>query len=305
MATIRFHDGERAVQDRYGTRAALVDKESRIFKGQLLTGSVSRFVGSLPLVVAATRDPDGWPFPTVESGPLHISSPEAVTLPTVRDHGRLAQHLGLHSGVGLLAIDLARRFRFRINGQAELEKGELRVQIEHAFGNCQQYLHQIEPGPPTTPAAPEIGEWRATLETSDVEKLAQASHVFIATQDAEGDLDAQYKGGLPGWLTVDSGGDIVFPDYPGNGYFMSLGNLQQDPRLGVLVPGGALVFGHAAIDDRADVVERFPGAERAVRLTPTRIASARALIPFDEIFVAPSPMFAEIPPAKGEGCRIA
>ena len=305
MATKRFHEGERAVQERYGTRDGVAGHETKIFESKLLNGSIARFVGSLPLVATATRDPDGWPFPSVEPGPLRILGPEAVALPSVRDHAQLAEHLRGHPKIGMLAIDLARRFRFRINGRATIDQDGLAVQIEHAFGNCQQYLHRIDQGALTTPAIPEVAPWRSRLEPPDVQALAEATHVFIATQDADGDLDAQYKGGLPGWLTVDQDGDIAFPDYYGNGYFMSLGNLQQDPRLGMLVPGGALLFGHASLDDRPEVVGHFPGAERVIRVRPDRIASARGLMPFEETFVAASPMFAEPASTRDDGCRIA
>lgn len=117
----------------------------------------------------------------------------------------------------------------------------------------------------------------------------------VATQDADGDLDAQYKGGVPGWLVVvEDPETLVWPDYPGNGFFMSLGNLQQDPRLGLLVPSGLLLQGLAEVVETPALVARFPAAERAVRFHVRRVARARHLAPDEQRVAALSPTFAEL-----------
>ena len=45
----------------------------------------------------------------------------------------------------------------------------------------------------------------------------------------------RHRGGPRGFLRVD-GGDLWWPDYPGNNMFNSLGNLATDPSAALLVP---------------------------------------------------------------------
>lgn len=300
MATDRFHEGERLLQERFGTRVPLAGRESALFAGRALTGGVAAFVRSLPLVALATRDGDGWPFPLLELGPWEIPAPHEIRLPRIRDADRLGSHLAGHPKVGTLAMHPQRRFRIRINGVGELRRDALRLRVEHAFGNCRKYLHVIRPAPAVTrPLAME--PWRTALDAHDAVVISGASHVFIATQDADGDLDAQYKGGIPGWLTLDDAGTVVWPDYPGNGYFMSLGNLQQDPRIGLLVPAGLVLQGRAEVVDDPAELARFPGAERTVRLHVTRVARAQDVAPGSQEVAAYSPTFEELGIAEGVG----
>jgi predicted pyridoxine 5'-phosphate oxidase superfamily flavin-nucleotide-binding protein len=65
---------------------------------------------------------------------------------------------------------------------------------------------------------------------------------------------------------------LLFPDYNGNGSFMSLGNLAVNPRVGMLFidfehQRRVRVNGRAEILDDPDMVSRFPGAERIVSVT--------------------------------------
>jgi hypothetical protein len=69
---------------------------------------------------------------------------------------------------------------------------------------------------------------------------------------------------------------IVFPDYRGNNYFNSLGNIASYPRAGLLVPdfasGAALqISGTARVlwDDPG--LAAFPGAERLVAIDVERV----------------------------------
>jgi hypothetical protein len=293
MTVDRFHEGEQSLQERFGTRRALASHERELFAGRALTGNAARFVGSLPLVAIATREEDGWPFPSLEQGPWEIAGTEEVRLGGVRDAERLSRHLARHPKAGTLAIDLHRRFRFRINGRAHMEGEGLRLQVEHAFGNCRKYLHELVPGR-RVPGTPAMEAWRSSLDGGDSDAVGRATHAFIATQDADGDLDAQYKGGVPGWLVVEDPETLLWPDYPGNGFFMSLGNLQQDPRLGLLVPSGLLLQGLAEVVEAPALVARFPAAERAVRFHVRRVARARHLAPDEQQVAALSPTFAEL-----------
>ena len=57
---------------------------------------------------------------------------------------------------------------------------------------------------------------------------------FLATADAEGRPNCSYKGGDPGFVRVLDETTIVFPNYDGNGMFLSFGNTRMNPHVGLL-----------------------------------------------------------------------
>ncbi|MBM3985919.1 MAG: hypothetical protein FJ296_09565 [Planctomycetes bacterium] len=59
--------------------------------------------------------------------------------------------------------------------------------------------------------------------------------LFLATADARGRCDCSFKGGGPGLLRVLARDRVAFPDFDGNGAFMSLGNLLVNPHAGLLL----------------------------------------------------------------------
>lgn len=57
---------------------------------------------------------------------------------------------------------------------------------------------------------------------------------FLATGDADGNLDCSYKGGEPGFVRVLDEHTLAFPSFDGNGMFMSSGNILEHPKVGML-----------------------------------------------------------------------
>src|SRR5262249_48112539 len=57
---------------------------------------------------------------------------------------------------------------------------------------------------------------------------------FLATADAEGRPTCNHKGGAPGFIRVAAPDELVFPDYDGNGMFLSLGNIAVNPNVHLL-----------------------------------------------------------------------
>jgi len=115
------------------------------------------------------------------------------------------------------------------------------------------------------------------LSNQQRELIRQADTFFIATgyrgagESAVFGMDASHRGGAPGFVRVDSARELVFPDYAGNNHFNTLGNLELDPRAGLLFVdferGDLLqVTGHARIDWDSPQIQEFPGARRLVRL---------------------------------------
>ena len=57
---------------------------------------------------------------------------------------------------------------------------------------------------------------------------------FLATADADGRPNCSYKGGDPGFVRVLDERTIAFPNYDGNGMYLSMGNVLVNPHVGLL-----------------------------------------------------------------------
>ena len=57
---------------------------------------------------------------------------------------------------------------------------------------------------------------------------------FLATADAEGRPQCSYKGGEPGFVRVLDERTVAFPNYDGNGMYLSMGNALENPHVGML-----------------------------------------------------------------------
>jgi predicted pyridoxine 5'-phosphate oxidase superfamily flavin-nucleotide-binding protein len=94
---------------------------------------------------------------------------------------------------------------------------------------------------------------------------------FLATADADGVPQCSYKGGEPGFVRVVDESTIAFPVYDGNGMFLSTGNIEVNPQVGMLfidLEGGTrLRFnGVASIDHDDPLTADHPGAQFVVRV---------------------------------------
>src|SRR5450830_1018914 len=75
---------------------------------------------------------------------------------------------------------------------------------------------------------------RTAFTADDKAFIENAAYFFLATADAEGRPDCSFKGGMPGFVRLTGGSELVFPDYDGNCMFKSLGNLLVNPNVGLL-----------------------------------------------------------------------
>ncbi len=145
-----------------------------------------------------------------------------------------------------------------------------------SFGNCPQHIRarrytQVEK---TNPGPVQSG---SVLTTSQRDLIRNADTFFIATgyrgsgENAGYGMDASHRGGATGFVEILSKTKLQFPDYPGNNYYNTLGNIIQDPRAGMLFvdfASGSLLqlTGRATIDATADRLANHPGARRLVTL---------------------------------------
>jgi uncharacterized protein len=261
-----FHAGERAAQ----AHAGAVPRVAAI--RDWMPDQHRIFFANLPFVLAATTDDSGWPIATILTGPPgFIASPDAKTLCIGASLDRsdpATQYLRTGAAVGLLGIDIATRRRNRANGVITASGGLLEIAVCESFGNCPRYIHTRAIGRIRTGPLP----FRAIdrLDQSVRATIAAADTLFVATSDGAKRVDISHRGGKPGFVRVDED-TLTIPDFAGNHYFNTLGNMLLQPRAAVLFPtfstGGLLQLqGQTEIVWDVPDDERFAGAERLWRL---------------------------------------
>jgi predicted pyridoxine 5'-phosphate oxidase superfamily flavin-nucleotide-binding protein len=74
---------------------------------------------------------------------------------------------------------------------------------------------------------------RLTPEMTEfIERMEMA---FISTSDSSGECDCSFRAGPAGFIRVLDDQTIAYPEYRGNGVMASLGNVLQNPHIGILL----------------------------------------------------------------------
>ena len=67
-----------------------------------------------------------------------------------------------------------------------------------------------------------------------VEFIGRQEMVWIATADGRGECDCSFRAGPPGFVQVLDPRTMRYPEYRGNGVMASLGNLLENPHIGMV-----------------------------------------------------------------------
>lgn len=266
-----FHPDELTAQERAGV--ATMRSGIRDFMPE----QHRSFFAALPYLLVAAGDVSGWPLATLlEGDPGFITSPDAGTLRIAALPGGTDPAAGMiRAGdeVGLLGIDFGTRRRNRANGIVSgLDASGFTVAVRQSFGNCPQYIQRraITRADTGTCEAREL----ASLDAEAVSLIEGADTFFVASRsraDAgpSGGADISHRGGQPGFVRIE-GDTLLIPDFRGNRYFNTLGNLLGEPRSSLLFvdfqTGDLLQLqGLASVDWNAGATDLVQGAERAWR----------------------------------------
>lgn len=272
-----FHHGEHEAQTRAGVR--LLGAPIRDW----MPDQHRLFFAQLPILFAAVADGAGWPVATALAGPPgFVSSSDARTLRVAALPDRAdPAGTGLRAGApaGLLGIDLGTRRRNRVSGIVLAVDGHgFTLDVRQSFGNCPQYIQAREVEGGEAPDRAGAAERLGGLDPQARALIAGADTFFVASGSGAGGgdaggLDMSHRGGRPGFVRVD--GDVLtIPDFRGNRYFNTLGNLMLDPRAGLLfvdfASGGLMhLQGRAELDWDGGAASGFAGAERLWRVQVT------------------------------------
>lgn len=279
-----WHEGETFIQAKVGVAERMEGVGQRVIR-DFMPDQHRDFYGQLPFIVLGSVDAEGDAWATfIEGRPGFMSSPT----PTALDlHARpdpldpAARGMLDGTPVGLLGIEMHSRRRNRMNGVlAQIDQG-FRVQVDQSFGNCPRYIQlrdfrfdrepdapspgQIEQLPGIDPAA------RALIESADA--------FFVASYaDRQGcrQVDVSHRGGKAGFVRVGEDGTLTIPDFNGNLFFSTLGNIHLNGKAGLLfvdfASGDLLqMTGDSEVIFDSPEIAAFQGAERLWTFRPRKI----------------------------------
>jgi predicted pyridoxine 5'-phosphate oxidase superfamily flavin-nucleotide-binding protein len=117
---------------------------------------------------------------------------------------------------------------------------------------------------------------RGVIDSGDKAFIERQDMFFLATADDEGRPNCSYKGGYPGFVLVLDERTIAFPNYDGNGMYLSMGNLLRNPHVGLLFISFTdqkrlRLNGSATIDENDELLPEFPRAQFVVRVHVTQV----------------------------------
>ncbi len=304
-----FHRGEQEVQSRVGVRDKIERLGQRMIR-DVMTEEHQVFFAQLPLLLIGGLDDAqrAWASIVVgKPGFTHAVDAHTLEVSARLNYGDpLNRALVEGADIGVLGIEFRTRRRNRINGKITLaEDRRLQIRVMQAFGNCPKYIQARELE--SNPATQSVGEKRVVnrsvvLNKAQEATIARADTFFIASQfDEEGDdaahgIDVSHRGGMPGFVTVADGTSLLFPDYPGNNMYNTLGNILADPKCGLLFidfkSGDVLqLTGEAEILWDAAHAVQFPGAQRAIAFRVGDVVHIERALPLAWQFKGYSPVF--------------
>ncbi|MEA1027588.1 pyridoxamine 5'-phosphate oxidase family protein [Pseudomonas sp. N-137] len=285
-----WHEGELTLQRSVGAVDMMTSVGQRQLARNWMPDQHREFYAQLPFVVLGAVDRQGDVWATLRTGkPGFMSSPDPQTLqidlkPQPSDPAQ--EGMGEGAAIGMLGIELHTRRRNRMNGNIRrlLDHG-LEISVSQAYGNCPRYINLRQ----YSFVREQAGDVRHLVVTDPLARrlITAADSFYIATyveRDGERQVDASHRGGKPGFVRMDEDGTLTIPDFSGNLFFNTLGNILLNPRAGLIfvdfktgdllqMTGSAQVL----LDDPE--IAAFQGAERLLRFKPQRVVYRQAAIP--------------------------
>ncbi|MGR9175026.1 flavin-nucleotide-binding protein [Rhizobium leguminosarum] len=281
-----WHEGELAIQRSVGV-VERMDGPGRNFVRKAMPEQHRAFFPMLPFVVLGAVDAKGDVWATVRAerpGFMASPEPEILEVGLPRDPADPAD-AGMEDGdaIAMLGIQLETRRRNRLNGVIRRTDAKgFDVRVGQSFGNCPQYIQPRsaafvrDPDMPTATQPLHSGQLddRALGMVEGADTFFVASYVDRA--NGERQVDVSHRGGNAGFVRVGADGVLTIPDFAGNRFFNTLGNILVNSKAGLVFvdfeTGDMLqITGNAEVLLDSPDIATFQGAERLWRFTPEKI----------------------------------
>jgi uncharacterized protein len=271
-----WHAGEKTIQEKIGVAERMEVVGRRVIR-DYMPDQHREFFAQVPFIVLGSVDHKGDAWATLLAGrPGFIASPTRTTLDIVarRDpNDPASEGIRASDAVGLLGIELHTRRRNRVNGILRgVAEDRLQFEVDQSFGNCPQYIQLRDYAfirDPGTPFAGAVEESTA-LDAKARAMIAAADTFFVASyaeRDDRRQVDVSHRGGKAGFVRVAEDSTLTIPDFAGNLFFATLGNILMNGKAGLVFvdfeTGDLLqLTGDAKVILDSPEIAAFQGAER-------------------------------------------
>jgi uncharacterized protein len=288
-----WHAGEVELQRKVGVADQMVEVGKRFIR-DFMPEQHRQFFAQLPFMVVGAVNDEGDIWATIRTGqPGFVGSPDNRTLVIGARRDEIdPADLGMAAGkaVGLIGIDLSTRRRNRMNGFVigNSDK-ELGIQVEQSFGNCPSYIQrrvvEIVRDPQAAPTGKAINGHALDARARRI--VGAADTFFVATYvdlPEKRQVDVSHRGGKPGFIRIDADGGLTIPDFAGNSFFNTLGNILLNKKTGLLFAdfssGDVLqLSGDAEVILESPAIAAFQGAERLWKFSPRHVVFRENILP--------------------------
>lgn len=288
-----WHAGEKTIQEKVGVSAHMDEFGKRVVR-DYMPAQHRDFYTQIPFIALGSVDLEGDAWATLAVGkPGFISSPTAKTLDIdiVRDPSDPASE-GVREGnaIGLLGIGFDTRRRNRVNGFVGPSVDDvIHFEVDQSFGNCPRYIQLRDHRFVRDPRKAFSGEIEEKTELDAAERrtIEAADTFFVASyvdRENRRQVDVSNRGGKPGFVHIGEDGTLTVPDFAGNLFFATLGNILVNGKAGLLFfdfdTGDVLqMTGDAVVILDSPEIAAFQGAERLWRFKARRIVVRRGALP--------------------------
>ena len=212
----------------------------------------------------------------------------------------LANQLHIGSDIGILGIQFETRRRSRISAKIQdVNDAGMNLDVKQCYGNCPKYIqlrkseksnliHQAE-----SIAFDHIDDEMKHF-IHNVDSLFIASESKGDTEKSNTGFDSSHRGGMPGFVQVSSDKTILIPDFMGNNFFNTVGNILNNPKVGLQFldyENGhrVMLTGTAEVIWATDQELPFDGVDRMIRFTLKQGYLLTHCLPFKWEFKGYSP----------------
>ncbi|MER5447409.1 pyridoxamine 5'-phosphate oxidase family protein [Streptomyces sp. NPDC002764] len=275
-----YHEGARALQDRLGVRTAADHVGQMVGEG--IKPVAAAFLELQPLLVLGAAEPATgrvWASAlTGAPGFARATDPHRMSVTgSVRPGDPLARASATAgTPVATIALDPRTRRRMRLNGRLRPTARGFAVTAEKVFANCPKYIqrrqsYEVVDG--RTPGSPRTG----TEPTHEQREFIAAADTFFLATVGPGGVEVSHRGGNPGFVRPASPRELAWRDYPGNNMFLTLGNIEADPRAGLLFLDWTTGTTLQLTGEARTVFG--PDGERGVRFTALEVVETESALP--------------------------
>ncbi|NYT87049.1 pyridoxamine 5'-phosphate oxidase family protein [Pollutimonas harenae] len=283
-----WHEGEKFIQEKLGVAERMEEVGRRVVRN-FMPDQHRDFYAQLPFIVLGSVDSEEDAWATfLEGNPGFMFSPTRTTLNiAARPNPEDPACQGMKEGdpVGLLGIEMHTRRRNRMNGVLSNTKQGFRVDVDQSFGNCPRYIQLRNFRFDRDPGVGDTGQLEALAAIDPAARalIERTDSFFVASYaDREGhrQVDVSHRGGKAGFVRVAHDGMLTIPDFNGNLFFATLGNILLNGKAGLLFvdfeTGDMLhMTGDAEVILESPDIAAFRGAERLWTFRARKIVRRR------------------------------